>query len=232
MAAALKAGLEVQPERFSEVTVYFSDIVCFTSISAVSSPFQIVNLLNELYSVFDDIINSHHVYKVETIGDAYMVVSGVPEKRVDHAVQVANMALDLMCVCSSFKIPHLPTIPLMLRIGVNTGESVSCTTRDHYSWYDKIGPVVAGVVGHTMPRYCLFGDTVNIASRLESTSNPYRIHVSQRTRDLLLESNEGFFVEYRGETEMKGKGKQSTYWLTGKKDFGPKIPTPIDEFVF
>jgi atrial natriuretic peptide receptor A/atrial natriuretic peptide receptor B len=121
VAASLKAGLEVTPERFSEATVYFSDIVGFTTISSVSTPLQIVNLLNDLYSVFDDTIDRHSVYKVETIGDAYMVVSGVPEARRDHAVQVANMALDLMAVCCSFKIPHLPSVPLMLRIGINTG---------------------------------------------------------------------------------------------------------------
>ncbi|UYV83037.1 GUCY2F, partial [Cordylochernes scorpioides] len=148
---SLKAGQPVEPEKFDSVSVYFSDIVGFTTISAFSRPIEIVTLLNELYTVFDNTIANYDVYKVETIGDAYMVAGGVPQRSPEHAQQVALMALDLVYACNNFKIPHMVHVPLHLRIGIHSG------------------PVVAGVVGITMPRYCLFGDTVNIASRLEST---------------------------------------------------------------
>lgn len=151
MAEKLKMGLAVDPEEFSDVTIYFSDIVGFTTIAAHCSPVQVVDLLNDLYTIFDATINAYNVYKVETIGDAYMVVSGLPVKIPDHAEQIATMALDLLHQSGRFNVKHLPGVPLQLRIGLHTG------------------PCCAGVVGLTMPRYCLFGDTVNTASRMEST---------------------------------------------------------------
>ncbi|XP_015438494.1 PREDICTED: retinal guanylyl cyclase 2 [Dufourea novaeangliae] len=207
VAEKLKLGMPVDPEEFREVTIYFSDIVGFTTISAYSTPFQVVDLLNDLYTCFDATINAYTVYKVETIGDAYMVVGGCPVRIPDHASQIATMALDLLHQSGKFKLRHLPNTQLRLRIGLHTG---SCC---------------AGVVGLTMPRYCLFGDTVNTASRMESTGAPWRIHLSQATKDKLSQVG-GYNIEYRGPTEVKGKGKMPTYWLLGKQGFDKELPTP------
>ncbi|KAL7063269.1 hypothetical protein AAHC03_0611 [Spirometra sp. Aus1] len=170
VARALIAGTKVPSETFDDTTIYFSDIVGFSLISAKSKPLEIVNLLNMLYSAFDACIETFDVYKVETIGDAYMVASGLPipnGKR--HAGEIATMALELLSVSSSFVVQHMPNIPILLRIGIHSG---TC---------------VAGVVGLKMPRYCLFGDTVNTASRIESTSEALRIHVSPSTKAILDE---------------------------------------------
>ncbi|KAG8282199.1 hypothetical protein J6590_041599 [Homalodisca vitripennis] len=148
----LKQHKQVVAENFESVTVYFSDIVGFTRISAKSSPMEVVNMLNNLYRLFDSRIQKYDVYKVETIGDSYMVVSGLPQKNGNkHAAEVATMSLDLLFSLEHFRIPHRPHESLEVRVGLNTG------------------PCVAGIVGTTMPRYCLFGDTVNTASRMEST---------------------------------------------------------------
>lgn len=207
VAEKLKLGMPVDPEDFKEVTIYFSDIVGFTTISAYSTPFEVVDLLNDLYTCFDATINAYNVYKVETIGDAYMVVGGLPVRIPDHADQIATMALHLLHQSGKFKIRHLPFTPLRLRIGLHTG------------------PCCAGVVGLTMPRYCLFGDTVNTASRLESSGAAWRIHISQTTKEKLDEVGE-YEIQYRGETELKGKGKMPTYWLLGKTDFNKELPVP------
>ncbi|XP_059207801.1 retinal guanylyl cyclase 1 [Centropristis striata] len=211
VAQALKTGKPVKPEHFSLVTLYFSDIVGFTTISALSDPIEVVDLLNDLYSLFDAIIGLHDVYKVETIGDAYMVSSGVPTRNGNrHAAEMANMSLDILHCISTFKMRHMPDLKIRIRIGLHTG------------------PVVAGVVGLTMPRYCLFGDTVNTASRMESTSLPYRVHVNQTTVDVLNSLKLGYKITCRGLTELKGKGVENTYWLVGKDDFNKPLPIPPD----
>eukprot|EP01135_Chromosphaera_perkinsii_P011440 Nk52_evm16s2402 gene=Nk52_evmTU16s2402 len=203
----LKHGESVDPEHFDCVTIYFSDIVGFTSLSARSNPFQIVALLNDLYSTFDNITTSFDVYKVETIGDAYMVVSGVPERNGDlHASEIASMSISLLHAISSFEIRHLPGEFLQLRVGMHSGS------------------VAAGVVGTVMPRYCLFGDTVNMASRMESGGLALRIHVSPATAAILEKSELGFMLEPRGEIEVKGKGRMSTFWLYGKSGLDISLP--------
>ncbi|KAM7069717.1 retinal guanylyl cyclase 1 isoform 1-T1 [Molossus nigricans] len=211
VAEALKMGTPVEPEYFEEVTLYFSDIVGFTTISAMSEPIEVVDLLNDLYTLFDAIIGSHDVYKVETIGDAYMVASGLPQRNGQrHAAEIANMALDILSAVGSFHMRHMPEVPVRIRIGLHSG------------------PCVAGVVGLTMPRYCLFGDTVNTASRMESTGLPYRIHVNVSTVQILRALDQGFQTEVRGRTELKGKGAEETYWLVGRRGFNKPIPKPPD----
>ncbi|XP_076016102.1 atrial natriuretic peptide receptor 2 isoform X2 [Genypterus blacodes] len=199
VAEQLKRGETVQAEAFDSVTIYFSDIVGFTSMSAESTPLQVVTLLNDLYTCFDAIIDNFDVYKVETIGDAYMVVSGLPVRNGKlHAREIAGMSLALLEQVKTFKIRHRPNDQLRLRIGIHTG------------------PVCAGVVGLKMPRYCLFGDTVNTASRMESNGEALKIHLSSATKEVLDEF--GYFdLQLRGDVEMKGKGKMRTYWLQGEK---------------
>ncbi|XP_055899976.1 atrial natriuretic peptide receptor 1-like [Biomphalaria glabrata] len=205
----LKQGLPVDPETYDMVTIYFSDIVGFTSLSAASSPLEVVALLNSLYSNFDSTIENFDVYKVETIGDAYMVVSGLPIRNGDnHVLNIARLALALLDVVARFIVPHKPAHKLQLRIGLHSG------------------PVVAGVVGLKMPRYCLFGDTVNTASRMESNGAAQKIHISGDSKQLLDKLGQ-FQTELRGQVELKGKGSQVTYWLLREID-SVKFPNDGD----
>nr|XP_018907598.1 PREDICTED: receptor-type guanylate cyclase Gyc76C-like isoform X1 [Bemisia tabaci] len=204
VASRLTRGEGVEPEQYDLVTIYFSDIVGFTAMSAKSSPLQVVNFLNDLYTLFDQIIRGFDVYKVETIGDAYMVVSGLPERNNNnHAGEIASMSLDLLEAVKNHHVAHKLDDALMLRIGVHTG------------------PVVAGVVGLTMPRYCLFGDTVNTASRMESTGEPLKIHISAACKEV-LDKLGGYIIEERGLVKMKGKGEVLTFWLVGATDTAVK----------
>ncbi|KAG5673369.1 hypothetical protein PVAND_003425 [Polypedilum vanderplanki] len=198
VAEQLKRGNKVEAESYDMVTIYFSDIVGFTSMSAESTPLQVVDFLNDLYTCFDSIIGNYDVYKVETIGDAYMVCSGLPIRNGDiHAGEIASMSLHLLEAIREFKIRHRPNDTLKLRIGIHSG------------------PVCAGVVGLKMPRFCLFGDTVNTSSRMESTGEALKIHCSDTCKKL-LDSLGGYIFEDRGKIPIKGKGELNTYWLVGE----------------
>ncbi|XP_052866274.1 atrial natriuretic peptide receptor 1 [Anopheles cruzii] len=212
VAQQLLAGEMVQPEQFECVTIYFSDIVGFTALCAQSRPMEVVDFLNDLYSTFDRIIGFYDVYKVETIGDAYMVVSGLPERNGrDHAREIGLMALAILDAVKSFTIKHKPDYQLKIRIGIHSG------------------PVCAGVVGQKMPHYCLFGDTVNTASRMESTGHHLKIHVSEAAK-LILDKFGTFRVELRGDVELKGKGIVTTYWLLECSEPDPRPPTPMRNY--
>ncbi|KAL4721453.1 hypothetical protein ACJJTC_005422, partial [Scirpophaga incertulas] len=207
VAERLLLGMRVEPEEFSDVTIYFSDIVGFTELAARSTPVQVVDLLNDLYTTFDAAIEQYDVYKVETIGDAYMVVGGLPRRSAGHAAAVGTMALHLLHLAGRFRVRHLPATPLHLRSGLHSG------------------PVCAAVVGLTMPRYCLFGDTVNTASRMESTGAAWRVQASAAAAARLAAAR-GFRLRSRGLTPVKGKGAMHTYWLLGKDGFDKPLPTP------
>ncbi|XP_074658726.1 uncharacterized protein LOC141911637 [Tubulanus polymorphus] len=193
VAEQLKYHREVNAEYFREATILFTGIAGFNKITAKMVPIEIVGLLGNLYSLLDERIDLYDVYKVETVGDKYMVASGLPQHNGRrHVSEIARMALDVMKVVSEKEFDT--SGKLSLRIGIHSGT------------------VVAGVVGTALPRYCLFGDTVNTASRMESQGLPNRIHISARTARM-LEKTDMFAVEQRGKTEIKGKGEMVTYWL-------------------
>ncbi|XP_060072435.1 atrial natriuretic peptide receptor 2-like [Ylistrum balloti] len=195
VARDLLQGRHVLPESYSSVTIYFSDLVDFTSLCSKLTALQVIDVLNEVYTLFDNIIDKYNVYKVETIGDAYMVASGLPIRNgTQHVTEICRMALDLLDQISSHTLKHNVVDKVKLRIGIHTG------------------PCVTGVVGLKMPRYCLFGDTVNTASRIETTGSALKIHISEATKKAMDDT--GLFnVECRGQINIKGKGAMTTYWL-------------------
>ncbi|KAK6752778.1 hypothetical protein RB195_003903 [Necator americanus] len=199
VANELKNGRPVPPKLYTSATVFFSDVVGFTTLCSSSSPIEVVNLLNSVYSGFDEIINKRDGYKVETIGDAYMVVSGVPEENGRrHICNIADISLEIMEFLVTYRIPHRKSERLVIRVGFHSGS------------------VAAAVVGLNSPRYCLFGDTVNLASRMESTGEPGKIQISQESKDLLANDYPEFVTVKRGTMEVKGKGERTTYWLLSK----------------
>ncbi|KAJ1374223.1 Receptor-type guanylate cyclase gcy-22 [Parelaphostrongylus tenuis] len=203
VAERLKLGEKVEPESYECVTVFFSDVVGFTTIASKGSPMQVVTLLNDLYTFFDSAIEEHDVYKVETIGDGYLCVSGLPIRNgLEHIKEICDLSLELVAGLRNFRISYLPTEKMNIRVGIHSG------------------PVVAGVVGLKMPRYGLFGDTVNTASRMESNGKRLIfaaacIHISPDAYELLNSNHTGYATECRGEVIIKGKGVMQTYWLLG-----------------
>lgn len=179
-------------EQFEAATILFADIVGFTPLSSRMPATKLVNLLNHIFSAFDRLAERHGVEKIKTIGDAYMAVGGVPIPTQDHAIEIANMALDMQQIITCFQPDIGQSIDL--RIGIHTG------------------PVVAGVIGVKKFSYDLWGDTVNVASRMESSGEPGKIQVTAATYELLKDR---FIFEERGTIEVKGKGSMTTYWLIG-----------------
>jgi class 3 adenylate cyclase len=179
-------------EGFDDATVMFADIVGFTPLSAKMPPRELVDVLNDIFSRFDALTEKHGLEKIKTIGDAYMVVGGVPTPRSDHAAAVARMALEIRDLVEDYRLPTGDR--LKLRIGIHTG------------------PVVAGVIGTKKFAYDLWGDTVNTASRMEAHAEPGTIQLSERTHALVCER---FLTEARGPVSVKGKGEMPTYLLIG-----------------
>jgi PAS domain S-box-containing protein len=193
IAERLKQNSGSIADSFAEVSVLFADLVGFTQLSAAIQPVELVELLNEIFSAFDQLADRHGLEKIKTIGDAYMVVGGLPTPRSDHAEAIAAMALDILQEISRFQTKNGEKFSI--RIGINTG------------------PVVAGVIGIKKFIYDLWGDTVNIASRMESQGLPGCIQVTTSTYKLLAGK---FVFEERGTIQVKGKGEMTTYLLLDK----------------
>jgi sensor domain CHASE-containing protein/class 3 adenylate cyclase len=182
------------PQHFDEVTILFADIVGFTSLSHHMSPIKLVDLLNQIFSAFDSLAEQLGLEKIKTIGDAYMVAAGLPTLRHDHAAAIAEMALAMQQVATSFQAETGE--PLEIRIGINTGV------------------VVAGVIGTKKFIYDLWGDAVNVASRMESSGEPGMIQVTAATYERLKDQ---YVFEPRGRIAVKGRGEMETYWLRGHR---------------
>ena len=194
IATQLKAGPKSIADGFAEVTILFADIVDFTPFSAKLKPDELVSFLNEVFSAFDALTHRYGLEKIKTIGDAYLVVGGLPVARADHAEAVAEMALAMGPALQS--VCEARGLPLRLRIGINTG------------------PVVAGVIGTKKFIYDLWGDAVNVASRMESHGVAGGIHVSDSTYRQLKDK---YRFEERGPLQIKGCGTMSTFLLLGPK---------------
>ena len=188
----LKNKEEPIAERFDSASVFFADIMGFTSLSEKLSPVELVNLLDKLFSLFDGLVIKHNVEKIKTIGDAYMVAAGVPTLIKNHAEKLANFALDFKICLADFNLKNNQS--LRMRVGINSG------------------PIVAGVIGKSRFIYDLWGDCVNTAARMESHGMAEEIHISEHTYKLLADK---FTFESRGIIEVKGKGPMPTYFLRG-----------------
>jgi class 3 adenylate cyclase len=193
IAAQLKEGERAIAQAFDEATILFADLVNFTCLATEMSANDLVCLLNDIFSRFDRLAEQYHLEKIKTIGDAYMVVSGIPMPRPDHAVAMVEMALAMQAAMEAFNQER--NLQFQLRIGINTG------------------PVVAGVIGIHKFAYDLWGDAVNIASRMESHSLPGKIQVTGSTYALLKDRYE---FESRGKITVKGRGEMETYFVLSR----------------
>lgn len=194
IAERLKHGEHTIANGHAMVTVMFADLVGFTALSRRTPPAELVGILNGIFTAFDLLVEKHGLEKIKTIGDSYMLAGGIPLERPDHAEAVADIALEMIDALD--RLNHENGTELKMRVGINTG------------------PIVAGVIGKRKFTYDLWGDTVNLASRMESSGLPGMIHVSESTHRALQES---FVLTERGITQCKGIGDVLTYFLQGRK---------------
>jgi adenylate cyclase len=194
IADRLKNGERTIADHYESASILFADLVGFTPLSNLLSPNEMVELLNEIYSHFDSLIEKYGLEKIRTIGDNYMVASGVPRPREDHAQALARLALEMNSYISS--LAPVSDHKLSFRLGINSG------------------PVIAGVIGHKKFAYDVWGDTVNTASRMESQGVPGKIQITEATYQLLKND---FDCDLQGPVMVKGKGEMKTWFLVGSK---------------
>ncbi len=205
VADRLKQNPKVIADSHKQMTILFADIVGFTEIAGRSSPESLVTLLNRIFSRFDALVDELDLEKIKTIGDAYMVVAGLPAARHHHAQAIARLALKMNVAAE--RVSQETGKHLQIRVGIHSGA------------------VVAGVIGQKKFAYDLWGDTVNIAARMESHGESGRIQVSADTAELL---GDGFELEPRGTIEIKGKGQMATYFLIGERSEKTKMHNSVE----
>ena len=192
----ISEALKIEPRaiaaHYDEASILFADIVGFTPMAATMLPLTLVDLLNDVFECFDDLVDKYELEKIKTIGDCYMVAAGVPRQRVDHAEALVNFALDMRAEIAKRTFGGRR---LAFRIGINSG------------------PVVAGVIGRRKFIYDLWGETVNMASRMESHGTSGVIQITRNTFDLV---SEHFDCQARGPIEVKGVGQVETWYVTGR----------------
>jgi guanylate cyclase len=193
IADELRRGAGTVAEDFDAITILFADVVGFTRLSEELTPAEMVDLLNAVFSYFDELVARYGVEKIRTVGDSYMVVAGAPTRRPDHAHTVAELALEMLDFSERVDHPHIDR--MQFRIGINSG------------------PATAGIIGHTKFHYDVWGDAVNVASRMESHGVPGRIQVGPATAALIADD---FVLEPREDVEVKGKGTMRTWLLVGR----------------
>ena len=193
IAQRLQARPDVTADSFADVTVLIADVVGLTTLSPALSPDRLALMLEEIFALFDGLANERGLKKIKTLGNSYMAAAGVPAPSVDHAARAAHVSLDMIEVLDRFNERTAST--LQVRIGINTGK------------------VVAGVIGRRLFLYDVWGDAVNVASRMESHGVAGRVQVSESTRRLL---GEPFLVEERGTLEFEGTGALKTWFLAGR----------------
>lgn len=201
IAQRLRDGEPLIADRFDDVTLLFADVVEFTRLSSTLSPSELVSVLNEVFSAFDELVDRYDLEKVKTIGDAYMVAGGLTDGSADHTARVADMALALTAA--------VDRIDAAVRLGVRFRIGIHC------------GPVVAGVIGSKKFIYDIWGDAVNLASRMESLGAPGRIQVTHAVKERL----EGrYLLEPRGLIDVKGKGPLPAWYLVARNEASGDVP--------
>ncbi|OQR88700.1 guanylate cyclase, partial [Achlya hypogyna] len=199
VVSQLQAGRELIADEYASVTVLFCEVCDFNTISGQLDPDQVVELLNTIFSKFDVLVDYHSVHKIETIGAVYMVSGGCPDRMTNHATLIANLALDMVASMPDLRAHIRKTFKwaknigdVNIRIGINTGI------------------LMAGVVGIRNPRFKLFGDTVNVSSRMESTNLPGCIQLTEATHEIIKHA---YVTELRGTIPVKGRGEMQTFFL-------------------
>jgi len=211
IADQIRQGQKVDPIHCDMVTILFSDIVGFTEISSTLKSEEVMDMLSRLYDAFDNLTTKYHLFKVETIGDAYMVAGGLFDNQDVQAQMILRMGIDM--IRAAAEIPVHPDMPELGNIKIRCGAHT--------------GPVVASVVGSLNPRFCLFGDTVNQAARMESNSTSQRFQISGDCKNRISVEAPEFNVQLRGKIPIKGKGNVWTYWV---ESTNPKSTTLAQDF--